>query len=140
MLKRLRVVNFRAFSDFTVTFGTSGAYLVGPNKAGKSTLLTALRTADACLRLSYLRAASTVAVDAGRSVTAWPLSLSTQLALQDSLRHEFGTAEARLELTWEDGAQLTAVWPEDKVEEASPFFFLDQQAPLCVKTRRGGRF
>lgn len=133
VLKRLRVVNFRAFSDFTVTFGQSGAYLVGPNNAGKSTLLTALRTADACLRLAYRRAASTTAVDAGRSVTAWPLSLSTQPALQDSLRHEFGTSEARLELTWEDGPQLTAVWPEEAGEELSPFFYLDKQPGMAVR-------
>lgn len=136
MLKKLHLVNFRAFADFTVGFHSTGAYLVGPNNAGKSTLLTALRTADVLLRLAHRRAASFTAVDRGRSITAYPLSLSAFPALRDSLRHEFGQSEARLELTWESGAVLTAVWPEDEDDDdgGSAFFYLERQPGMVVRT------
>jgi hypothetical protein len=41
-IARLQLSNFKAFESFTVTFSES-ALIVGPNNAGKSTLLSALR-------------------------------------------------------------------------------------------------
>lgn len=124
MLKQLRLVNFRIFTDFTVSFG-DGAYLVGPNNAGKSTILTALRTVETLLRHAYRRKPDRGAADQGISVTAYPISLRDFPALRDSLRHEFGTAETRLELQWKNGARLVAVWPEeDSDEERDAFFYL----------------
>lgn len=106
MLKQLHLVNFRAFKDFTLSFG-NGAYLVGPNNAGKSTLLTALRTADVLLRYAYRRKPEASAMDKGLSVVCYPVILRDFPALQDSLRFEFGSAETRLELEWRSGARLT---------------------------------
>jgi hypothetical protein len=141
MLKKLHLVNFRSFSDFTVSFHPSGAFLVGPNNAGKSTLLTALRTADVLLRLAHRRAANFTAIDRARSITAYPLSLNAFPALRDSLRHEFGRAEARLELTWESGATLTAVWPEEEEDEddVSAFFYLERRPGMVVRTPTAAR-
>ncbi len=134
MLKHLHLVNFRAFENFRVSFG-EGAYLVGPNNAGKSTLLTALRTADILLRYSYRRKPDRRGRDGEISVLGYPVSLREFPALQDSLRFEFGTAETRLELEWKSGAKLTVVWPEDKdYDEADAFFYLTQSSGWPVTT------
>src|SRR5688500_8020666 len=42
MIKRLILTNFKGFEQFTVGFG-SETFLVGPNNAGKSTIIAALR-------------------------------------------------------------------------------------------------
>jgi energy-coupling factor transporter ATP-binding protein EcfA2 len=139
MLKQLRLVNFRSFKDFTVTFG-DGAYLVGPNNAGKSTLLTALRVADVLLRYAYARKSDSRASDGDVLRYVYPVILRDFPALRDSLRFEFGTSESRLELTWKSGAKLVAVWP-DEVEEdaASPFFYLLQADSSVCKLPKQAR-
>jgi energy-coupling factor transporter ATP-binding protein EcfA2 len=133
LLKQLHLVNFRAFKDFTLTFGT-GAFLVGPNNAGKSTLLTALRTADVLLRHAYRRKPEGSAIDRGLSVICYPVLLRDFPALRDSLRFEFGSAETRLELEWKSGARLTVVWPEeeDGANDRDPFFYLTQASGYIV--------
>lgn len=134
MLKQLRLVNFRSFKDFTVSFG-DGAYLVGPNNAGKSTILTAIRTADVLLRHAYRRKPDINGSDQGISVPAYPVSLRDFPALRDSLRHEFGNAESRLELQWKDGARLVAVWPaEDADDERDAFFYLNAPGGFPVRS------
>ena len=126
MLKQLRLVNFRAFENFTVSFG-DGAYLVGPNNAGKSTILSALRTADVLIRYAHRRTPDRSANVDGRSVAVYPLSLAEFPALEDSLRYEFGAEETRMELLWKSEARLVAVWPSrsedsDAEDQQAPFF------------------
>lgn len=134
MLKQLRLVNFRTFKDFTVSFG-DGAYLVGPNNAGKSTILTALRTADVLLRHAHRRKPDLSETDQDVNVPAYPVSLREFPALRDSLRHEFGSAESRLELQWKDGARLVAVWPaEDTDDERDAFFYLNASGGFPVRS------
>jgi len=134
VLKQLHLVNFRAFENFRVSFG-DGAYLVGPNNAGKSTLLTALRTADVLLRYAYRRKPDLRARDGDISVLGYPVSLREFPALQDSLRFEFGSDETRLELGWKSGAKLTVVWPDDRdsEDERSPFFYLTHSSGNPVR-------
>jgi predicted ATP-dependent endonuclease of OLD family len=48
-LRRLDVANFKAFERFTVHL-RGDSFLVGPNNAGKSTLIAALRAGTAMLR------------------------------------------------------------------------------------------
>lgn len=134
MLKSLHLVNFRSFVDFTVYFG-DGAYLVGPNNAGKSTLLTAIRVADTLIRYAHRRKPDTTVVDRDIRVMAYPIALREFPALRDSLRFDFGIAETRLELQWKNGARLTAVWPEeDSGEEGEPFFYLTRADGSQVRT------
>jgi AAA domain, putative AbiEii toxin, Type IV TA system len=134
LLKQLRLVNFRTFEDFTVSFA-DGAYLVGPNNAGKSTILTALRTADVLLRHAYRRKPEISASDAGVSVAGYPVTLREFPALRDSLRHEFGSAESRLDLQWKDGARLVAVWPaEEDEDERDAFFYLQAPGGFPIRT------
>ena len=48
-VKRVELWNFKAFDRFTVRFNGS-AYIVGPNAAGKSTIIAAIRTCALMLR------------------------------------------------------------------------------------------
>lgn len=135
-LKRLRLVRFRAFDEFSVSFG-EGAYLVGPNNAGKSTILTAIRLADVLIRYSHRRTPQFSIEDSGISAVAHPLQLRDFPALRDSVRHEFGSAESRLELTFVSGAKLVAVWPaEDTEDDDQPqaYFYLLQASGALVRT------
>jgi hypothetical protein len=134
VLKQLHLVNFRAFQNFTVSFG-DGAYLVGPNNAGKSTLLTSLRTAEVLLRYAYRRKPDLTATDKDVTVVGYPVNLRDFPALRDSLRFEFGSAETRLELQWKSKARLTAVWPaEGDDDDRSGFFHLTQPSGYPVRT------
>ena len=131
MLKQLRLVNFRSFRTFTISFG-EGAYLVGPNNAGKSTILTALRTADVLLRFAQRRNPTLRREHGGRNFIAYPIILSEFPALEQSVHYEFDNGtEARFELTWQSGARLVAVWPE-VLEDEPPenFFYLEKKPGL----------
>jgi predicted ATP-dependent endonuclease of OLD family len=56
VITRLVVDNFKGFGRFSVAF-SGDAYLVGPNNAGKSSLISALRFAAHMLPLSLTRTA-----------------------------------------------------------------------------------
>lgn len=141
MLSKLRLVNFRSFRDFTVSF-SQGAYLVGPNNAGKSTILTALRTADVLLRYARSRKPTLSVEHNNRKFPAYPLILNEFPALQESVRHEFRNSnEARFELTWKSGAKLVAVWPgeTDYDEDSENFFYLEKQPGFPVRDTLAAR-
>ncbi|RSM38150.1 hypothetical protein DMA12_34290 [Amycolatopsis balhimycina DSM 5908] len=138
ILKDLRLRNFRAFQDFRLTFG-SGAYLIGPNNAGKSTILTALRVADVLIRLARRRKPDDARVDGDRKYPIWPIPLTEFPALRESVRYEFRGHEARLELTWKSGARLVAVWPKEDDETSEPFFYLERKPGLPVRDVKQAR-
>src|ERR1700680_1204840 len=48
-LQQVRVRNFRALEDITLTFNERVAVIVGPNAIGKTTVLEAIRLAKALL-------------------------------------------------------------------------------------------
>jgi hypothetical protein len=122
VLRSLRLVGFRGFSNFRVEFG-SGAYLVGPNNAGKSTILTALRLADVLLRQAQRRKPSIGIRHMGRSLPAYPIGLSDFPALTESIRYEFHNDEATLELDWKSGTRMVAVWPPEEDDEVPDAYF-----------------
>lgn len=139
-LKQLRLVRFRSFEDFTLTFG-DGALLVGPNNAGKSTLLTAIRFADTLIRHAHRRTPTSSAVDLDVQVLTSPIQMRDYPALRDSVRYEFGSAESRLELTWKSGARLVVVWPEETGDEEflEPFYYLLQPGGALVRTTQAAK-
>ncbi len=75
MLRQLRLMNYRSFVRFSITFSGS-VFLVGPNNAGKSTILTALRLADVLLRVAHARKPVRREVDHGAGFFCHPISLS----------------------------------------------------------------
>ena len=131
MLHSLKLVNFRAFKNFTINL-KDGAYLVGPNNAGKTTILTAIRIADILLRVALQRKPSVREQDNGVWVQAYPITLTEFPALLESIHHEFLEEQARLEITWANGSKLIAVWPRPQ-DEIDPFFYL--RLPSKIKSQ-----
>jgi energy-coupling factor transporter ATP-binding protein EcfA2 len=134
-LRQLRLIRFRSFEDFSISFG-DGALLVGPNNAGKSTLLTAIRLADTLVRYAHRRNPDGSTRVGDVRVLTYPIQLRDYPSLRDSVRYEFGTAESRLELTWKSGSKLVAVWPEDSIgaEHTEPYFYLLQSSGTPVRS------
>jgi hypothetical protein len=107
-----------------VTF-KGDAFLAGPNNAGKSTILAALRACTYMLRRAQRQRPPDVFQDHGTQVLGFPL-VSAQLALVDeNLRHEFRDVESRLVLRFSGQSRLVASWPSEE-SERPPFFYLQR--------------
>jgi ABC-type multidrug transport system ATPase subunit len=121
MLRRVELTNFKAFERFTV-YLRGDVFLVGPNNAGKSTLIAALRAGANMLRIANrLRATDSDEVDGsirhGHRFTAEQIGL-----VQENLRHEFHQIETRMRLVFDDDAELTAVWAAG--DDSGGFFYV----------------
>lgn len=130
MLARVRLRNFKAFEDFTMTM-TGDAFIVGPNNAGKSTLISAIRLGASLLRHATARAPSRGVSDTGVLGVGYPIPSDQSVFVEENLRHEFREAETRLELQFANGGQLVAIWPaledrseDDDDEDRDPFFYV----------------
>ncbi|MDX2854533.1 AAA family ATPase [Streptomyces sp. PA03-3a] len=123
MLKKLRLSHFKGFAEFEINFGRQ-AILVGPNNAGKSTIISALRLAAE--QVSYARRRNCqdrFNLDGNRWAVGHPLSNrvgNPSGFVDENIRHEFRESETRLELTFTSGATLKSIWPVDE----PPFFCL----------------
>jgi energy-coupling factor transporter ATP-binding protein EcfA2 len=113
MLRELRLAGLKAFEDFRVNFAEH-TILVGPNSAGKSTLISALRAASVMLRLAKVRSPDLSQEDKNISRLAYNLSGDRAGLGEENLRHEFRDEEARLFVKFDRGASLTAVWPQSR--------------------------
>lgn len=122
-LKELRIEHYKAFDRFTLALG-SKVFLVGPNNAGKSTLISAVRAAAEMLRHASKRRASLYRTHRGRTVRAHGLSPVAKTLVAENLRHQFRTAETSLRLKTDTDLILNAVWPED--DDEYPFFYLER--------------
>lgn len=128
MLTRLRLVHFKGFDDFTVTFGGS-AVLVGPNNAGKSTIVSALRLCGAAIRTAHRLKAQDAYADGDRWVRGYPLAAATGSGfVAENVRYEFIEQPSRLELAFSTGAVLHVVWPVD----APSFFWAEHPKGMQV--------
>lgn len=127
MLSTLTLTRFRGFQRYSVTFGKS-TFLVGPNNAGKSTILTGLRLVEAQLRIAMARRPTLYAQVGDVSMQALPIALDTFQALEESIRYDFGDRESRLRAAWKNGTYFNAIWPEvpsNPTDSRDPFFYLD---------------
>jgi len=103
--------NFKAFARFTVHFRDQ-TFLVGPNNAGKSTLIAALRAAAGAVRIARARRADAgLEIDAtsraGHRLTGEQMTLA-----EENLRHEFQADRPTVvALTFENEARLELRWP-----------------------------
>lgn len=134
MIDQLRLVRFKGFQQFNVRFGDS-ALLVGPNNAGKSTIISALRLCAVAARTASRRNPAETFSDKGSWVWGYPISMASGSGFVDeNVRHEFREEESRLELKYRSGATLNLVWPTDG---QAPFFYVhDSNGPPKVSTRR----
>jgi predicted ATPase len=125
MIQRIRLINFKGFKDFTVNFQPNTSVLIGPNNAGKSTIISALRLSSALLALGQRRKPDFHTHDErrNRNIFAYGISAAASTGFTDeNVHHEFEDTEARIELHFKNKAALYAVWP---VEER-PYFYLEQ--------------
>jgi AAA domain len=133
VITRLRLQHFKGFRDFAITFGDD-ALLVGPNNAGKSTIIGALRLCGSATRVAMRTKASEAFQDQGNWISGHPLHLATRAGfVSENIRHEFDESETRLDLTYSTKAMLHIVWPAE-AEEASPFFWVEYPKGMQVRT------
>jgi hypothetical protein len=115
-LSEMHLANFKAFDQFRVSFAGS-TFIVGPNNAGKSTLLSAVRAGAHMLRLAANKAPDRAARDGGPSLVAYSMGPGRFGLVEENLRHEFHDVETRMRLQFSSGATTTAVWPTRAHEE-----------------------
>jgi predicted ATPase len=82
-LKTLKIKNFRALEDITVDFTTRVSVIVGPNAAGKTTVIEAIRLAKALLAPRTQNEAGQVLQSLGASSPHIPQRLRLQAITQD---------------------------------------------------------
>ncbi|MEU5462180.1 ATP-dependent nuclease [Streptomyces althioticus] len=138
MLKKLRLNHFKGFAEFEINFGQE-VVLVGPNNAGKSTIISALRLAAEEVSFARRRnCRDRFDLDGNK----WALGhqLSSGIGnpsgfVGENIRHEFRESETRLELTFSSGATLKSVWPVGEF----PFFCLVKDDGSLVSTSAAAR-
>ena len=111
MIEGLRLTNFKAFEDFSLRLD-GDALLVGPNNAGKSTLISAIRVCARMIDRAKQVNADLTRDDRGQEVSAYSLHSDQLELIEENLRHEFHNVTTRLELRFSGGMALYAVWPE----------------------------
>ncbi|MGI8428485.1 MAG: ATP-dependent nuclease [Solirubrobacteraceae bacterium] len=135
MIKQLQLVNFKGFERFRVNFSDE-SFLVGPNNAGKSTIIAALRVAAQMVSHAKRRPPSITADDGDLVVPAHSFPPGRFTLVEENLRHEFRQVETRLELRFRNDARLTAVWPAPTEEQPEPqgFFYITSGAGVRLRT------
>ena len=120
----LDLSHFKAFEHFTVSFGQT-AVLVGPNNAGKSTVVTALR-AIAQMMATAKRLRATYRVFQGDHLYWGHRFTTEQIGLDaDNLRWESASDSVSLRATFSDNARVQATWPDADSEKEPYFVALD---------------
>lgn len=122
-IQQLDLWNFKAFERFTMTLGAS-AFLVGPNNAGKSTLIAATRVAAGMLEHATRRRPTGHRAHGHRRVTTHSLRADQYGLVTENLRHQFRSSESAVSLRTDTDLILTGVWPSDDDELPKPFFYL----------------
>lgn len=123
-LSSLDLSHFKAFEHFTVSFGHT-AVLVGPNNAGKSTVVAGLRSI-AQMMATARRLRATYRAFHGEHLY-WSHRFTTeQVGLDaDNLRWESAVDQVSLRATFSDNSRVQAIWPEADSEKEPYFFALD---------------
>ena len=122
-IQRLDLWNFKAFERFTMTLGAN-AFLVGPNNAGKSTLIAAARVAAGMLDHATRRQPTGRREHGHRRVTTHSLRADQYGLVTENLRHQFRSGESAVSLQTDTDLILTGVWPSDDDEFPKPYFYL----------------
>lgn len=126
VLRQLRLHNFKAFETYTVNLSRN-SLLVGPNNAGKSTLLSAVRTCARLLQHAQRVTPNAQKEDNGRRVLAYEFAGERFGLVEENLAHEFRDVETRLVATFWDWSRMTVVWPRPSELGGSreSFFYLE---------------
>src|SRR4051812_31747041 len=97
---------YRGFRRFRAQLAPQ-AFLVGPNSAGKSTIVETIELAERCLRQAPRTKDTWPVVDGDTTVRAMPLPRDVfRQSDEDPVRYDFGEAPARASVTWSSGAAV----------------------------------
>ena len=129
MITSLRLQHFKGFKNFVVNFG-GDAVLVGPNNAGKSTIISALRLCSYASKTAMRVKPTVGGQDGDRWVRGHPLRTESAGFVSENLRHEFEEKLTRLTLTFSSKAELHLVWPVS----GDPFFWVEYPKGMQVTT------
>lgn len=125
MISKIEFDHFRGFERLSADLSPD-AYIVGPNSAGKSTVLEAVALAEQVLQRARRMRPKMSARHRGLSWQAFPIGTSRPDG-DDPVRHDFGTSEARVSIEWTSGNQIHLVWPEDDDDgPLNGFAYLEQ--------------
>lgn len=122
-IQQLDLWNFKAFERFTMTLGTN-AFLVGPNNAGKSTLISATRVAAGMLEHASRRKPTGVRTHDQRRASTHSLRADQYGLVTENLRHQFRSVESAVSIRTNTDLILTGVWPAEDDDSPTPFFYL----------------
>jgi hypothetical protein len=127
VLRSLRLVSFKGFERFTVAF-QGDTFFAGPNNAGKSTLIAALRAVAYMQRIADRRRADSRRADIGAPVPAYAFRPEEVHLVDENLKYEFRENETtRLEARFTNGTALFAIWPGAGAEDVEPFFYIREK-------------
>lgn len=138
VIERVHLIRYKGFEDFDLRLGRQ-AVLVGPNNAGKTTLVHALRLAASLLRFArrrnpYEPFEDEVLDTYSRSIIGYPVAHVGARELSwykdENLRHEFRPDATDLMVTFKSKARLRVVWPVD----SSAFFYIEKSPGVLTRT------
>lgn len=124
-LKRIELNNFKAFERFRCNLRPHSTYLIGPNNAGKSTLVAALRTAASMLQHARHRKPDDYRLHDGNHHHVYSFATERHGLKGQNLAFEMRTKQqVSVAVVFSDGACLRAVWPPEGSDDERPFFYL----------------
>ena len=107
--RRLRLRSFKAFEDFTVPLSGLNV-LVGPNNAGKSTLLGAFRALQVALRRASSKKAEILSHDGQRG---WRIEPSLLPISVENVHTDYIDVDTVAEFSLSNGSSLALRFPRD---------------------------
>lgn len=137
MITLAEFVRFRGFERMRVELAPH-AYIVGPNSAGKSTVIEAVGLAEQCLRIARRKSPSIVVQENRGGWRAFPLPSNIENE-EESVRYDFGTEETRVSVHWATGASIHIVWPEENGEDVRGYFYLVEKDGTHLRTPAAAR-
>lgn len=146
-LRSMKLVNYKGFTDHTITFRQTNV-LVGANNAGKSTALGALRLLAAMLpQARRIRPNGSGEVD-GRGYSGWTITaqaIENSAFSSENVRHDFLPIETRIELLLTTGVRLVASWDDirdydyDEAPPSGAFFVFPPDGGSIMQPRKAAQ-
>ncbi|WP_189523694.1 MULTISPECIES: ATP-binding protein [unclassified Mesorhizobium] len=110
-IRRIEFSNFKAFGTYSLTLGEVNI-LVGPNNSGKSTIIGALRTLDAAIRVA--RKGSPIRVHVGEEVAiGYRIPAESVPISLENVQTDYNGAESRVTFHLNNGNSLALIFPDD---------------------------
>ncbi|MET8087438.1 AAA family ATPase [Micromonospora sp. NPDC005237] len=137
VIKQIELGAFKGFKHYRLTFNDDVSILVGPNNAGKSTIIGALRLCASLL--DHARRRNPGDPTARASDRFWDYTI-TETAIDqacfnvENVYHEFLSEEAHLEVSFDNGGAIRVEWP-DSGEPTPDRGFFRLEAPPATSVR-----